>query len=64
MLFQVPKAIINQTKWVKTCCLCVRQGVLLHDVMGCVCKCAVVEELILYIVLICHAEMGEACRPD
>ena len=45
------------------------ENVLLVREAGCIVaccdgKCAVVEELILYIVLICHAEMGEACRPD
>jgi len=38
----------------------VKQGVLLHAVLGRVCKRAGVEELILYGALICHAEMGEA----
>ena len=36
----------------------------LHSVLGRVCKRAGVEDLILCGALICHTEMDEACGPD
>jgi len=42
----------------------VKEGVLLHAVLGRVFKLAGVVELFLYGAVICHAKMGEARGPD